>query len=125
MQFHLIRVFQTLNAFAIANGWRMLPAEDVRANGEMQLIDETGAKDRAVDFTAAFAEQALHVPFPSEPGEGGAQIDFVATKTFHVGCQALKCVKPPLGNATAGEHDDRGGPLFEDAGVRVDAAAAA
>ncbi len=61
------------------------PAENLRADGQVQFIHQPRAEQRVVQFAAALAKQSPHVPFLPQPAECIAEINLLfATYPHHI-----------------------------------------
>src|SRR5687767_2475634 len=66
-EFEACRVSEAFDAFAVGEGGSVAPAENHGADGEVEFIDDAGAKKGFIEGAAAFAEQAFDLPFFAQP----------------------------------------------------------
>src|SRR5688500_13448272 len=101
------------NSDSVGRCWGTLPAENERADREIELVDDPGAEQAVVDAATSLAEQTFHVPFFAQPPERLWEIDFLAAENFHIS-NFLKPIQTALWRAFSGEDDDWRKPMFED-----------
>jgi hypothetical protein len=108
----------------IGQGGGVVAAEDDRAQGEVNFMDEAGLEDRGIDFATAFAEQAPDFPFSAQPAECVVKINLRFAANFHLVRKGAKLAQFGAG-AGGGEDDDGGKAVPEDFGLWVEGTGAA
>ena len=81
-------------ADAIANSRRGAAAENLWTDRQMKLVHEITPEEGVIDFTAALAQEALHLPFFAQPVEGGLEIHFGFSEDRHFGTQVAQLSDP-------------------------------
>jgi len=71
------------NEFRDEVGRRIAAAENGWTYGQMELVHQSVAKQRAIQLAAAFAEQPFHFPLPQQPLKCCGKINFIFTKDLH------------------------------------------
>src|SRR5581483_8678386 len=112
-------------ARAVGESRGVFAAEDNGAEGEVDFVHETGLKERAIDFTAAFAEEAADVPLLTQPAEGEVEVQFAVAADFNLVGQRAEAFELRGACAVGGEDDDGREAVFEDFGARVEGAGSA
>ena len=112
-------------SLAVGEGRGVASAEDDRAEGEVNFINEAGLEERGIDFAAAFAEETLDLPFTAQPAECGGKINLGFAADFYFVGERTQLSQLGVGRAGGGEDDDGGEAVLEDFGLRVKGAGAA
>ena len=68
---------------AISDSGGVAPAENFRADCEMQFVHQIGPEQGVIQTAAAFAKQALDTPFPAQPAKCLAEIDFLPAANLY------------------------------------------
>ena len=110
---------------AVGDGGGGAAAENARAEGEVNFIDEIFAEEGVVEFAATFAEESPHAPFGMEPAEGAGEIDFFLATNFHGVGGGAEGAEARGAGAAGGEDEERGEVMAENLGVEIHAAGAA
>ena len=89
------------------------------------FIHQTGPEQGVIQFAAAFAEQAFDAPFPPQPAQCGAKIDFVPAANFHLVGHGSQLAQLRFRCPPGGQNDDGRETMFENFRAGIERAAAA
>ena len=98
---------ETGKAVAVADRRGISAAKNFRANGEMQFVDDSGAKESVVQLTSAFTQQTFDVPFLAQPLKATAEIEFSLAANLYIVCEPAHALKPAMAGRPGGQNDDR------------------
>ena len=96
-----------LDADAIRDGGRSASTKDLRAEGEVKFIDDAGAKERVVEFGAAFAEETFDFPAAAQFTEGAREVDLSFSTNDDVVSKLAKGGEFLRSSALGRENDER------------------
>src|SRR5207245_342338 len=100
----------------VADGGRITAAHNFWAESQMQFVDDSGAEESVVEFSAAFAQQAFHFPFLLKRAEGKAKIQLAPPANDDVIGQAAQLIEPARAGGFGGENDDGRKPFLKNGG---------
>src|SRR5207244_6347890 len=86
---------------------------------QMKLVHEITPEEGVIDFTAALAQEALHLPYFAQPVEGGLEIHFGFSEDRQFSTQVAQLSDPTFVSSLSCENDDRREALFENFGLRI------
>ena len=68
---------------AISDSGGVAPAENFRADCEMQFVHQIGPEQGVIQSAAAFAEQTSNTPFPAQPAKCLPEINFAPAANLY------------------------------------------
>ncbi len=114
------RLVEVGEAGAVGEGGGVAPAEEARADGEVEFVDEAGGDEREVEGAAAFAEEPADAPLLVEPVEGGGEIEGGVAAGVDVAGEGGEACEAGGGCLVGDEEDDGREGVAEDLGPRVE-----
>ena len=110
---------ESTDAQAVCDGWCIGAAEDLRAEGEMQLIHQARTEHGIIQFTAAFADQSFDPPLGSEPFQRRGEIEMVHAERGHFVRNRMQPLESVRRCNARCQDDDRGNAMLENTRLRV------
>ena len=113
-------VLEAREASTVRDGWGFAPAENQRADRQVQFIHEAGAEEGVIQFTASLAQQALDFPLVAQPCQRVVEIEFLLSTDFHGIRNGAKGPQPRRASLLGGEDYDWGEALRKNVRPRVE-----
>jgi hypothetical protein len=118
-------VWEVEAGVAVGEGGCVGAAENEWAEREVDLIDEPGLKQAGVEFAPALAEEPFDAPVATEPAQRGSEVHRTFAEQTDCVCVCGQLLEAPGRGGVAGEEDEGGGLVLEDAGRARDAGGSA